>query len=57
MLIKSKSDDEKREEARIIRDFHGDPKSTIHKEAAEAISRYSREQIKELNRQEERYCR
>ncbi|MCM1167659.1 MAG: hypothetical protein NC401_16805 [Ruminococcus sp.] len=57
MLIKSKSDEQKREEVRIMHDFHGDPKSTIHREAAEAIARYTREQVKELNSKEERYCR
>lgn len=57
MLIKSKSDEQKREEAQIIHDFHGNPNSAIHKEAAEAISRYSREQVKELNDREDRYHR
>lgn len=57
MLIKSKSDEQKREEAQIIHDFHGNPNSAIHQEAAEAISRYSREQVKELNDREDRYHR
>lgn len=57
MLIKSKSDEQKREEAQIIHDFHGNPNSTIHQEAAEAIARHSREQAKELNDREERYRR
>ncbi|MDR2909410.1 MAG: hypothetical protein LBU86_05970 [Oscillospiraceae bacterium] len=44
MLIKIRSDEEKRAEERVIRDFGGSRDNPAHREAAEATARYVAEQ-------------
>jgi hypothetical protein len=55
MTVICKSDEQKRAEAQVMREFHGDPNNPAHREAAEATSHYVAEQLREL--QKERNCK
>lgn len=47
-----KSDERKRQEDQILRDFHGDSQHSIDREAAECIAAKSREALEEMKRME-----
>jgi hypothetical protein len=57
MLISSKSDAQKYAEARIMRDFKGDPNNPAHRESAEATASSVAEQNREIEKEGERYSR
>ncbi len=52
MTIISKSDEQKRYEARIMRDFGGNSNNVEHREHAEIIAARTAEAMKKLNRME-----